>query len=400
MSISTINPIITTEKNSLFNLSTMFRDNNDNTITEQDKQILLEEFERNTNIKVNKKYFGRGGTGEIYKGTYRTSRNEDVSLALKCIFYKTNQPEKLKVFVNNFKTERKILENLHHQNIIKKIAIGIISKPTLSVHMYYFALEMAENRDLNFLIQGIKKKVNIFVGYFTFNSLSENFCRFLFNQVVQGFFSLYINNVIHFDIKPENLLLMRNYIVKISDFSISQIKSSQKSEQFITIPIGTHSYMPPESFTKEKKINKDKAYASDIYSLGVTLYSFLFIERFLPSDNNDCINNIKEKVQKINNSDISSECKDLLYKMLQIDYNKRIDPFSLLDHDWLFINRKQINAIPHKNSQEQHKFCIELEKSDIIFSVSNKKENTNEKYISHHNKFFFNYSRKRKKKCE
>ena len=57
MSISTINPIITTEKNSLFNLSTMFRDNNDNTITEQDKQILLEEFERNTNIKVNKKYF-------------------------------------------------------------------------------------------------------------------------------------------------------------------------------------------------------------------------------------------------------------------------------------------------------------------------------------------------------
>ena len=108
--------------------------------------------------------------------------------------------------------------------------------------------------------------------------------------------------------------------------------------------------MPPESFTKEKKINKDKAYASDIYSLGVTLYSFLFIEKFLPSDNNDCINNIKEKVQKINNSDISSECKDLLYKMLQIDYNKRIDPFSLLDHDWLFINRKQINAIPHKNS--------------------------------------------------
>ena len=158
--------------------------------------------------------------------------------------------------------------------------------------------------------------------------------------------------------------------------------------------------MPPESFTKEKKINKDTAYASDIYSLGVTLYSFLFIEKFLPSDNNDCINNIKEKVQKINNSDISSECKDLLYKMLQIDYNKRIDPFSLLDHDWLFINRKQINAIPHKNSQEQHKFCIELEKSDIIFSLSNKKENTNEKYISHHNKFFFNYSRKRKKKCE
>lgn len=397
MSISTINSTVSIGRNRLFNLSSILRDSSDDSITEHEKQILLEEFERKTAIKVNKKYFGRGGTGEIFKGIFTTSRNEDVTLALKCIFYKTNQPEKLNGFINQFKTEKKLLENLHHKNIINKIAIGIISKPTMNIHMYYFALEMAENRDLNFLIQGIKLKVNIFIGYFTFNNLSENFCRFLFNQVVDGFLSLYMNNVIHFDIKPENLLLMRNYVVKISDFSISQIRNSRTNSEFIKLPIGTHCYMPPESFTKEKIINKDKAFASDIYSLGVTLYAFLFLERFLSHDNNDCVNNIKEKLKKIKESEISTECKDLLYQMLQIDYNERIEPLSLIDHDWLFINRKEINAIPNKNYQEQYKFCMELEKSDIIYSVSNRKENNKNNYKSHHNKFYFNYSRKRKK---
>lgn len=77
------------------------------------------------------------------------------------------------------------------------------------------------------------------------------------------------NDIIHRDIKPQNILFSSNNEVKISDFGVSQLNSQLRVNQIT----GTDFFLAPESFQKEKtQLVNGKAL--DIWALGVTIYSY------------------------------------------------------------------------------------------------------------------------------
>ena len=78
--------------------------------------------------------------------------------------------------------------------------------------------------------------------------------------------------VIHFDIKPENILVNRLGKVKIADFGVSKIMSSLDNDQ-LSIYRGTLMYQPLEILEKKRGFSGRKI---DLWSLGVTFYKLAF----------------------------------------------------------------------------------------------------------------------------
>lgn len=103
-----------------------------------------------------------------------------------------------------------------------------------------------------------------------------------FRQVVLGLEYLQMKNVLHRDLKPANLLLTANDVVKISDFGCSLLLNDCAEEDLIKT-VGTPVFYAPEicisnavSFYKTKSIRQIISFSLDIWSLGITLYCFLF----------------------------------------------------------------------------------------------------------------------------
>ena len=205
----------------------------------------------------------------------------------------------------------KILKNvLGHPNIIKLLEVFENDK------YVFFVMEYASNGDL---LDYLKKKT----------ILNENDAKFIFIQICSGLKSIHKKNIIHRDIKLDNILLDNNYKCKICDFGVSRV---MKKEEYITEQCGTPAYLAPE-------IIRDLGYKNlkaDIWSLGILLYSI--VTGNMPFKANS-IDSLQKKILKGNfdfgDSQISNDCQDLVKKMLVVDPFKRIDIEGVIDHKWL-----------------------------------------------------------------
>jgi len=88
-------------------------------------------------------------------------------------------------------------------------------------------------------------------------------------QICRGLRYAHNNNVVHRDIKPQNILIDKNNIVKLSDFGIAKIFSG--SDITMTgFTLGTPEYMSPE-----QALGKNIDHQTDLYSLGIVMYEML-----------------------------------------------------------------------------------------------------------------------------
>lgn len=98
--------------------------------------------------------------------------------------------------------------------------------------------------------------------------LREDECKYIFKQIVEGISYLHAKNIVHRDIKLENLLLDDNRTLKIIDFGFSVcIKPEQKINNFC----GTPTYMAPEIVSKKEYYGPP----IDVWALGVLLFVLL-----------------------------------------------------------------------------------------------------------------------------
>jgi len=146
----------------------------------------------------------------------------------------------------------------------------------------------------------------------------------IINWLIQTCLGLkYLHNlhVIHRDIKPQNIFLTKNGIIKIGDFGISKVLDRNHSNT--KTQIGTPLYMSPEVI---ESIKYD--YKADIWSLGITFFELMYFSR--PFGGNHTINlymNIiqgkKRKNFNNNNNIYSEELIDIINKMISNNPNQR-----------------------------------------------------------------------------
>ncbi|CAO3599641.1 unnamed protein product [Absidia cylindrospora] len=168
----------------------------------------------------------------------------------------------------------------------------------------------------------------------TSTAYSEEQARHYFREMILGIEYLHNNDIAHRDIKPDNLLLSNDDVLKIVDFGVSEIFI--KGNDKLMKSAGSPAFMAPELCKSHHGEVFGKA--ADIWSMGVTLYCLVF--GHLPFSST----NLLELMDKINgdpvdfgagNQDISTDLHDLLQKLLDKDPLTRITMHDLRQHPWV-----------------------------------------------------------------
>ncbi len=149
-----------------------------------------------------------------------------------------------------FEREAKVCARVKHPNIVN--IYGIHNSPDLTM----LAFEFIEGYSLADLI---KKHGHI----------EWRVALAIFVGIAEGLAYAHSKGVIHRDIKPDNILISNQGIVKIADFGLAVLKDAPKMTRQGML-VGTPSYMPPEGISGSE-LNE----SGDLFSLGVTFYEML-----------------------------------------------------------------------------------------------------------------------------
>jgi tousled-like kinase len=207
-------------------------------------------------------YLGRGGISEVWLA-FDTIEIRHVALKIQ----KMN-PQWTRVVKENFVRhsgrEIKILSLTHHENVVAFFGHFYIDDNTVVMVMEYCA-----GGDLADLIRKRGK-------------LPEKEARFVLIQVLQGLMALRSKDtaVIHYDLKPANILFNDDGVVKVTDFGLSKIVDCDESTFELTSQgTGTYYYAAPETFQKGRSEAVRINTTVDTWSLGIIFYEMLYGQR-------------------------------------------------------------------------------------------------------------------------
>jgi serine/threonine protein kinase len=189
---------------------------------------------------------GQGAMGVVYKARDPLI---DRVVAIKTINLSMAMDEK-EEYEGRFYQEAKAAGRLNHPNIVTIYDVG------KSGNVAYIAMEFLEGRELRDIMNdGALLPVDQVLH--------------IVAQVAQGLAYAHEHDIVHRDVKPSNIMVIRDGHVKITDFGIARMASSSVRTQTGMV-LGSPKYMSPEQ-VMGKAIDQ----RSDIFSLGVMLYEML-----------------------------------------------------------------------------------------------------------------------------
>ncbi|CAB54262.2 Serine/threonine-protein kinase par-1 [Caenorhabditis elegans] len=205
--------------------------------------------------------------------------------------------------------EVKIMKQLDHPNIVKLYQV-METEQTL-----YLVLEYASGGE-------------VFDYLVAHGRMKEKEARAKFRQIVSAVQYLHSKNIIHRDLKAENLLLDQDMNIKIADFGFSNTFSlGNKLDTFC----GSPPYAAPELFSGKKYDGPEV----DVWSLGVILYTL--VSGSLPFDGQ----NLKELRERVLRGKyripfyMSTDCENLLKKFLVINPQRRSSLDNIMKDRWM-----------------------------------------------------------------
>ena len=251
--------------------------------------------------------------------------------------------------------EASIMKKLLHPNVI---SFKDVFKDT-KLDYFYIVMEYANDGDLS---KKIKTQKNKIIGdkYFSEEKIMQ-----YFYQICRGLQYIHSKNIIHRDIKSQNIFLMKNGKIKIGDFGIAKALTNTKNNA--TTIIGTPYYFSPEIINGEPY-----NYKTDIWSLGVVLYEMCCLK--LPFESNNIaqlsIKIMKGKYDPIPNR-YSKNMANLIKNMLNIDQKLRPNINEVMQSPLLknYHNNKYANK-SSKNLSSNKKPIINSYKSQYNFKIN------------------------------
>lgn len=213
------------------------------------KNELVEKYKQYENNILDDRYIidkliGIGGMAVVFRA--RDTYLNNMTVAIKILKDDVAADE---VVVKRFKNESKAESMLKHNNIVAVHAVSTKGRIKYIVMEFLYGLTLksymaAKGRPLDF---------EEIVSYSA--------------QILRALGEAHRNNIIHRDIKPQNIMLLENGRVKVMDFGIAKLPDAET----ITVTdkaVGTVYYMSPEQAGGKKSIDA----RSDIYSLGAMMY--------------------------------------------------------------------------------------------------------------------------------
>jgi len=226
------------------------------------------------------KAIGEGGMANVYLA-YDTILDRNV--AVKILRGDLSNDEK---FVRRFQREALSASSLAHPNIVEVYDVGEDNGE------YYIVMEYIEGKHLKNLI---KKR-----GKLTLSEVVD-----IMLQITDGMSVAHDSYIIHRDIKPQNIMILENGLVKITDFGIAMAMNATQLTQTNSV-MGSVHYLPPEQAS-----GQGSTLQSDIYSMGIVMYELLTGELPFKGDNaveialkhlKEPITDIREQLPNVPNS--------------------------------------------------------------------------------------------------
>ena len=295
------------------------------------------------------------------------------------------------------------------KSLFNEINMGAILKNEFLVNTldwahfqdYYFFL--MENMELNNLKSFNETKIE---------NCSELLCSYFIYQCLQGLHYMHSKLIVHRDIKLENILINKDYQVKLADFSMAtQLKENTK---YPISKSGTIPYLPPESFLvkkdKSKTDNKNKeknnnnnnnnkninnnninnnnntininihvhkrtlsaqsSLKKDIFALGIVMYRLLFKEHPFnyeyKMDRDTYGTLLKNSKLNFKGKELTTDCMEFLKGLLSHNLKKRFNINEALNHSWIIKTQKIIKYIK-ENNKDKNKFSLILALNNFVF---------------------------------
>ena len=99
----------------------------------------------------------------------------------------------------------------------------------------------------------------------------DNLTRYFAKQLINAIKTFYLGKLVHFDIKPPNILLFKNFELKLIDFSF--VKKLDKKDKKERIPGGTNGYLTPEYYNQsEELMDFERLQTQDFFAIGATIF--------------------------------------------------------------------------------------------------------------------------------
>ena len=190
------------------------------------------------------KSIGEGGMANVYLAWDTILERE---VAVKVLRGDLAEDEK---FIRRFQREANSASSLRHPNIVEMYDVGEDNGK------YFIVMEYVNGKTLKSLI---KKR----------GALNLNEAIDIMLQLTSGIACAHDSYIIHRDIKPQNVLILEDGRVKITDFGIAMALNSNELTQTNSV-MGSVHYLPPEQASGSGSTIK-----SDIYSLGILMFELL-----------------------------------------------------------------------------------------------------------------------------
>ncbi|EGR28721.1 protein kinase domain protein [Ichthyophthirius multifiliis] len=285
------------------------------------------------------KYLGQGGFGTVCVVIHKTTK---IKRALKTIGKcQLSIKEQIKIL-----QEIEIMKEIDHPNVVK------ILEHYQDQQHHYLIIEHLEGGDLFNRIVNLKQ--------FNEQQASE-----YMRQVLSAISYCHSLNILHCDLKPENIIFqsknIKNNTLKVIDFGYS-IKTQQNEK--IKQKSRTLNYQAPEVL---KENNYDEK--CDVWSLGIILFTMLVgFNPFQGDTRDEILQSIEDFKYKSKLDNISENAKKLILQMLQINPCQRISSQEALQQDWIRLKIKQ-NVLNENLLQNLTIFSFKNQLKNAILNI-------------------------------
>ncbi|KAL5014733.1 hypothetical protein ScPMuIL_009003 [Solemya velum] len=272
---------------------------------------------------------GKGSYGEVSLGRHKRDRKQYV---LKKINLKKASKRERK----SAEQEAKLLSKLKHPNIVSY-------KDSFEKDGYlYIAMQYCEGGDL---YHHLKEQKNA--------PLEERKVVEWFVQIAMALQYMHERNILHRDLKTQNIFLTKSKIIKVGDLGIARVLES--STDMATTLIGTPYYMSPELFS-----NKPYNHKSDVWALGCCVYEMTTLKHaFNAKDMNSLVYKILKGKMPAMPKQYGNQLVQLIKSMLHQDPNKRPSVNKLLRDPYIkeniaiFLEETKQNRRPSSASRSR-----------------------------------------------